>query len=178
MASEDSWRLMFLRTGHFCGPQHPGIGFNTMWEAPTFPRFLISFIFLFWPEVCRTPLPLRHIFLQEAEFSMELGRNGRASPKRNWGTASASSCATPGVERRNVPQVDTQVNSLLVPFSWDSFSSLQTEQELLWIGFSGNWEQTKMLYSKHSLKEQENSRFKSDAIFFSRRRQQFWQTHC
>lgn len=30
-------------------------------------------------------------------------------------------------------------------------------QLLLWTGFSGNWEQTEMLSSKHSLKEQENS---------------------
>lgn len=37
----------------------------------------------------------------------------------------------PGVERKDIPQVDRQVNSLLVPFSWDSFSSLQAEQELL-----------------------------------------------
>lgn len=86
----------------------------------------------FWFHLClysgQNPLVLRHIFLQEAEFSMELGRNGRARKELRdslilWLQVWKGN---PG----EFPAFAIPLGFLQLP-------------ELLWRGVSGNWEQPK-----------------------------------
>lgn len=71
----------------------------------------------------------------------------------------------PGVERKNHSSGwhTGEFPACAIPLEFLQLPAGRAE--LLWIGFSGNWEQTKMLSSEQSQKKQENSRFKLDTIF-------------
>lgn len=69
----------------------------------------------------------------------------------------------PGVERKESGWHTGEFPACALPLGFLQLPAGRAE--LLWIGFSGSWEQTKMLSSKHSPKERENSRFKLDTIF-------------
>lgn len=73
------------------------------------------------------------------------------------GTEGQPHPVAPGVERKKIPEVGTQeFPACAIPLGF-------LQAEFTAVNFSGNGEQRKKSLSKHSLKEQENSRFK--AIF-------------